>query len=177
MAWFAEMVMQSTSVVCSMTDPICLCVIVPQNETDESGEAAINVPSLVAATQLYLSPWMVHWESVAPVEASRQMVLPEDTTASRLLFLNQAREWLSENETSIGTSTTRLRSRLTWIRKNFWVAVAMKHLSGENLTADTFTTDGTVYSPVLNDEQNVIQYLKFSTPFARDQNLLFRQWT
>ena len=30
---------------------------------------------------------------------------------------------------------------------------------------------------VLNNEQNVIQYLEFSTSLARDQNLLFRWWT
>ena len=56
MSWFADRAMESTSAVCSTTDPICSCVIVSQNETDDPEEAAMNSPSHASAMQLYLSP-------------------------------------------------------------------------------------------------------------------------
>ena len=53
---FVEMTIHSTSPVCSVTDPICSCVVASQNETDKSGEAVMNAPSLASAMRLYLSP-------------------------------------------------------------------------------------------------------------------------
>ena len=57
---FVEMTMHSTLPVCSVTDPICLCVVASQNETDESEETVMNAPSFATAMRLYLSPWTDH---------------------------------------------------------------------------------------------------------------------
>ena len=56
MSLFVELAMHSTLPVCSMTDPISLCVVASQNETDELEETAMNVPSLASAMWLYSLP-------------------------------------------------------------------------------------------------------------------------
>ena len=45
-SWFGEMAMELTEPIWWMTKPICSCVEVSQNETDEFAEAAMNAPLL-----------------------------------------------------------------------------------------------------------------------------------
>ena len=53
---FAEMAMNPTLLEWWMRGPICLCVAVSQNETDESAKAAMNAPLLARAMDLGLLP-------------------------------------------------------------------------------------------------------------------------
>ena len=54
-----------------MRAPICLCVAVSHNETDEFAEAAMNAPLLARAMQPGLLQWIAHVESIRPVGTSR----------------------------------------------------------------------------------------------------------
>ena len=49
---FVEIAMDKMSSVCSMTDPICSCVAVSQNDIDELAQAAMNVPLLASAMHI-----------------------------------------------------------------------------------------------------------------------------
>lgn len=44
--------MHVTEAVCSVTEPILLCVVVSQNDTDLSAAAAMNVPLLARTTDV-----------------------------------------------------------------------------------------------------------------------------
>lgn len=44
MSSFSEIAIDPTESTCSMTDPIFLCVLVSQNDTDVAAAAAINLP-------------------------------------------------------------------------------------------------------------------------------------
>ena len=53
-------------------------------------------PLLCKTMDLESLPRMGYWESVAPVDAPRQYILPKDKAESCLLLLDQAKERLSE---------------------------------------------------------------------------------
>ena len=92
-----------------MTDPICLRVVVFQNETDEPAEAAINVPVLSRAMHLVsLLLWMSHFASVVPWDGSKQRMLPSrDKAKSCFPSFAQVRDRFEAELTRIGTSTRR----------------------------------------------------------------------
>ena len=65
-SFVSEIAMDQIGRLYSMIDPICLRVVVFQNETDEPAEAAINIPSLSRAMHVAsLLLWMDHFESVS----------------------------------------------------------------------------------------------------------------